>query len=224
LEPRPLDDDAITGRVARDVGDIIDALELAGIVARADADGGAPDHGAAVGLTPAGAVAARRLLVAAGYDVAVAGRFKDATATELLTGVYLDDPALAEAEVLTWRRRRSPHQAAVELADAVRQLGHPVMRKLALSAMADLAPHLAGPLVRELAAEPATCGAALCWLVDHQGADQRSLFDPDNVVSFVDVLADRLIAGGPERLTQTLALAGSRPAGQGDRRALALAV
>jgi len=86
-----------------------------------------------------------------------------------------------------WRRprsspgvvARSPHQAAVELADAVRQLGHPVMRKLALSAMADLDPHLAGPLVRELAAEPATCGAALCWLVDHQGGDQRSLFDPD---------------------------------------------
>jgi hypothetical protein len=50
---------------------------------------------------------------------------------------------------------------------------------------------------------------ALCWLVDHGLEDAQVLFDPDDVACFVDVLAQRLVTGGPDGLCDTLALAGN---------------
>jgi len=61
--------------------------------------------------------------------------------------------------------------------------------------------------VRQLATEPGTRGVALCWLVDHGLEDAQVLFDPDDVACFVDVLAQRLVTGGPGGLCDTLALA-----------------
>ena len=68
---------------------------------------------------------------------------------------------------------------------------------------------ISGPEVRRLVTEPTTRGFALCWLVDHGLEDAGALFDPDDVFWFVDVLAQRLVTGGPKGLCDTLALAGS---------------
>ena len=213
--PRTTDDD-VARRVTYDVTDIVDALELAGVVRRHDAV--PPDdedlvisrrrHGGTVELTPAGVVTARRLLVEAGYEAPAAGRFADATATDLFLGTDGDDFAVLAAELEAWRRRRPPAQQAAELAAAVRALDDPALTNLALAVMGQIDVDIAGPEVRALATEPGSRGFALCWLVDHGLEGAEALFDPDDVSSFVDVLAQRLVTGGPDRLCDTLALAG----------------
>lgn len=212
-----LDDDRVARLIAGDVIDIVDVLELAGVLRRLHvAD--PPDQelgyrrrrqGGAVELTAAGVATARRLLMAQGYDVPSAGRFSDATGAELLSGTNLDDFAVLWAEIEAWRRRRQPADAARQLADAVRVLADPALRNLALAVMSDMDPEIAAPEVRKLAAEPDARGLALCWLVDHGLEEPQALFDPDDVAWFVDVLAQRLVVGGPEGLCDTLALAGS---------------
>jgi hypothetical protein len=74
--------------------------------------------------------------------------------------------------------------------------------------MGDIDLDIAAPEVRKLSTEPASRGFALCWLVDHGLEDPQALFDPDDVASFVDVLAQRLVTAGPQGLCDTLALAG----------------
>lgn len=210
-------DDQVARHVGIDVIDIMDTLELAGIVRRVDVpdagDTGRPAgrrrHGGSVELTPAGVATTRRLLVDAGYDAPTAGRFSEATAAELFLSTDLDDfPALL-GEIEAWRRRRAPALAASELAGAVRELQDPALRNLALAVLGEMDTAISGPEVRQLATEPTTRGFALCWLVDHGLENARALFDPDDVSSFVDVLAQRLVSGGPEGLCETLALAGS---------------
>lgn len=212
-----LPDDRVARHVGVDVIDMMDTLELAGLVRRVDlpdagdteSPAGRRRHGGSVELTPAGVATTRRLLVDAGYDAPTAGRFSEATAVELFLGTDLDDfPALL-GEIEAWRRRRDPAQAASELAGAVRELQDPALRNLALAVLGEMNTAISGPEVRQLATEPTTRGFALCWLVDHGLEDARALFDPDDVSSFVDVLAQRLVTGGPEGLCETLALAGS---------------
>ena len=48
-------------------------------------------HGGSIELTAAGVAVTNRLLVDAGYDAPTAGRFSDATATELFVCTDLDD-------------------------------------------------------------------------------------------------------------------------------------
>ena len=211
-----LDDDSVTRRVGRDVVDIVDALELAGVVRRTGwtdqveegADWTLRRHGGAVELTAAGVVSTRRLLEEAGYDTPAAGRFAVGSATELFLGTDGDDFMALRGEVEAWRRRRDPVQAAAELADAVRELEDPALRNLALAVLAETDLDIAEPEVRKLATEPATRGFALCWLVDHGLEDAAALFDPDDTDAFVDVLVHRLVTTGPESLCGTLALAG----------------
>lgn len=213
--PRTTDEE-VARRVAYDVTDIVDALELAGVVRRHDAI--APDdgdliisrrrHGGTVELTPAGVVTARRLLTEAGYEAPATSRFADASATELFLGTDGDDFAVLAAELEAWRRRRPPAQQAAELAAAVRALDDPALTNLALAVMGELDVDIAGPEVRALATEPESRGFALCWLVDHGLEGPGALFDADDLSSFVDVLAQRLVTGGPDRLCDTLALAG----------------
>lgn len=213
---RGTSDDDVARRVTNDVTDIIDAFELAGMVRRIDAVAPGDDdvivsprrHGGTVELTAAGVVTARRLLLEAGYEVPEAGRFSDATATELFLGTDGDDFAAVAAELEAWRRRRSPEEAAAELAAAVRAVGDPALANLALAVMGEIALDIAGPEVRALAAEPEHRGFALCWLVDHGLEDPDALFDADDVSWFVDVLAQRLVTRGPDGLCDTLALAG----------------
>ena len=208
-------DDHIARRVAVDVVDMVDALELAGMVRRIDAVEGDDAEligrrrlGGSVELTAAGVATTRRLLVDAGYEAPTAGRFTDASATELFLGTDFDDFPALSAEIQAWLRRRSPEQAAGELADAVRALPDPALRNLALAVMDDIDLEIAGPHVRSLATDPAARGFALCWLVDHGLEGPSALFDPDDLSWFVDVLAQRVVTRGPEGLSDTLALAG----------------
>ena len=213
--PRTTDEE-VARRVGYDVTDIVDTLELAGVVRRHDAV--APDdadlmitrrrQGGTVELTPAGVVTARRLLTEAGYEAPETGRFTDATATELLLGTDGDDFAVLAAELEAWRHRRTPTQAAAELADAVRAVDDPALANLALAIMGEIDIDIAGPEVRALATDSAIRGFALCWLVDHGLEGPEALFDPDDVSFFVDVLARRLVTLGPDGLCDTLALAG----------------
>lgn len=213
-------DEEVARRITGDVADLVDALELAGVVRRIDAV--TPDDdvfrrrrvGGMVELTPAGVVTTRRLLTEAGYEAPAAGRFTDATATELLLGTDGDDFGVFAAEIEAWRRRRTPTQAAAELAAAVRAVDDPALANLALAVMGDIDLDIAGPEVRALAAEPASRGFALCWLVDHGLEEPGALFDPDDLSSFVDVLAQRLVTQGPDGLCDALALAGDHHEGQ----------
>lgn len=217
---RSLADEEVSRRIGADVVDIVDALELAGCVRRADVvSSGEEDlalrrrrHGGTVELTAAGVATTQRLLAEAGYDVPVAGRLANATATELLIGTDSDDFPSLWGEIEAWRRRRDPAQAAAELATAVRELDDPVLRNLALAVMGELGADVAGPEVRSLAADPNIRGFAMCWMVDHGLEEPAALFDPSDVSWFVDVLAQRLVAGGAEGLCEALALVGNHEA------------
>ncbi len=208
-------EERVARHVATDVTDMVDALEWAGVVRRAgevegaDADVvGRRRTGGTVELTAAGVETTRRLLGDAGYDAPSAGRFTDATAAELFLGTdFHDFPALS-VEIDAWRRRRSPQEAAAGLAEAARVLPDPALRNLALAVLGEIDVEIAGPEARALAADPITRGFALCWLVDRDLEEPSALFDPDDVSSFVDVLAQRLVTLGPEGLCDTLALAG----------------
>ena len=211
-----LDDGHVARRIGNEVIDIVDALELAGMVCRSgviEASDteliGQRRHGGSVELTAAGVATTQRLLVAAGYQAPTAGRFSTATATELLAGTELEDFTDLWGEIEAWRRRLEPGEAARQLADAARGLDDPALANLALAVMGDLDPAVAGPEVRQLVTQPGTRGVALCWLVDHGLEDPEVLFDPDDVACFVDVLAQRLVTGGPDGLCDTLALAGN---------------
>ena len=209
-------DEEVARRVTYDVTDIVDTLELAGMVRRLDAvapdeDGvmiGRRRQGGTVELTAAGVVTTRRLLTEAGYEAPATGRVTDATATELFLGTDGDGFAALAAELEAWRRRRTPEQAASELAAAVRAVDDPALANLALAVMGDIDLDIAGPEVRALTAHPERRGFALCWLVDHGLEEPGALFDPDDVSTFVDVLAQRLVTRGPDGLCDTLALAG----------------
>lgn len=211
-----LDDEHVERRVAVDVTDMIDALELAGMVRRVDMPEPSEDdlvigrrrHGGSVVLTPAGVVTTRRLLVEAGYDAPVAGEFAAASATELLMGTDAGDFGVFWGEIEAWRRRREPAAAARELASAVRELEDPALRNLALAVLDDMDAEVAAPAVRSLVDDPASRGLAMCWLVDHDLEDERSLLDADDVSWFVDVLVHRLVTAGPDIFCDTLALAG----------------
>jgi hypothetical protein len=209
-----LTDKLVAVRVAVDVVVILEAFELAGVVRRIGADVTDPESGQQLGrsveLTPAGAVTVRRLLVESGYDAPGAGRFADATAADLLAGTdHGEFPALW-AEIEAWLGRRDPEKAAAEMAEAVRELEDPALRNLALAVMGDIGAGIAEPFVRALAAEPASRGFALCWLVEQELEDEQVLFDPAEVYPFVDVLVHRLVMAGPEGLASTLALAGDQ--------------
>lgn len=220
-----LSDDLVQQRVAADVVDIVDVLCLAGMMERVEVEGdedgvaggiaggavgrGRRRFGGSVLLTAAGVDATRRLLIAAGYDAPAAGQFADASATDLLTGTDLSDFPTLWGEVEAWRRRREPSEAVRELAEAAVALDDPALRQLALAVMADIDSAVAEPAVRKLAIEPAVRGFALCWLVDQGLEEEHTLFDSDDIFTFVDVLAHRLVTGGPDALIETLALVGS---------------
>ncbi len=215
-----LEDEQVTRYVGTDVVDIMDALALAGVVRRAsipeppdgESSAGRRRHGGTVELTAAGIATTHRLLIDSGYDAPTAGRFAQATATELFLGSDLDDFPMLWGEIEAWRRGRPPAPAAAEIATAVRELQDPALRNVALAVMGDMDPEVAGPEVRRLATEPETRGFASCWLVDHGLEDPESLFDPNDVSWFVDVLAQRFVTAGADGLCSTLALAGSHAA------------
>jgi hypothetical protein len=208
-----LSDEQVTERITVDITDVFDALELAGIVRRTglqEAEGpGGRRRGGSVELTAAGMSTAHRLLVEAGYDAPTAGRFADRSAAEFFSETDTLDFPEVWGELEAWRRKRSPERAAEDVAAAIRELNDPALRNLAFAVLTDIGVEVSEALVRGLARDPATAGFARCWLVDHGLDDSAILFDPDDLGPFVDVLAHRLLAGGPETLAETLALVGN---------------
>lgn len=204
-------DEIVDRMVARDVTDIVDALERAGLVRRAGtepAERGRRTMGGVVEITPAGVMTTRRLLSARGYETPVAGTHAGASAAELLLATDGDGFDVFVGEVLAWRRARSPERAAEEMAGALSELDDPALKNLALAVLGDIGVDIAAPHVRAAATHPAARGFALCWLVDHGIAGSNELYDPDDPFSFVDVLAYRMATSGPEALLATFDLAG----------------
>lgn len=195
--------DQVWRRVDREVSDVARALELAGVLTHQTAGNG----DLLIELTAAGQRAVRKLVTDLGIEAPVAGRLAGGTAAELLAEA--DRLGLAElaGEVDAWRRRRTSEEAAAGLAEAARTLEDSGLQNLALSILADVGVEASEPFVRELTSDPRVSGLARCWLVDQGCCDPSTLFDPDDLSSFVQVLAHRLVLG-TEDLSATLALAG----------------
>jgi hypothetical protein len=218
-----LADEHVAGRIGWDVARIADALELAGVLRRSGAAEQEPKvgqplrRGGDVELTPAGVAALQERLPALGYDVPVSGLLATATAAELVAstaaelvaGLDAADSRALTAEVDAWLDRRTPEQAAVELAAAVAELAEPSLQHLALAMLTDLGPELAVPQVRQLAENPASRGFALCWLADNGMLDAQALYDSGDLDSFAQVLFQRLLMTEPAGMLATLALAGN---------------
>ncbi|MGD0375653.1 MAG: hypothetical protein ABSB01_13845 [Streptosporangiaceae bacterium] len=209
-----LADEHVAGRIGWDVARIADALELAGVLRRSFAAQPEPEAGQPlrpggdVELTPAGVAAVQKRLPALGYDVPVSGLLASATAAELVAGLDAADSGTLTAEVDSWLDRRTPEQAAAELAAAVAELAEPSLQYLALAMLTDLGPELAVPQVRQLAENPASRGFALCWLADNGMLEVQALYDSGNPDSFAQVLFQRLVMTDPAGMLGTLALAG----------------
>jgi hypothetical protein len=209
-----LADEHVAGRISWDVARIADALELAGVLRRSFATEPEPEVGqplrlgGEVELTPAGIAAVQKRLPALGYDVPVSGLLATATAAELVAGLDATDSDARIAEVDAWLDRRTPDQAAAELATAVAELADPSLQYLALAMLTDLGSELAVPQVRQLAENPASRGFALCWLADHGMLDVQALYDPGDPDSFAQVLFLRLLMTEPAGMLATLELAG----------------
>jgi len=207
-------DEDVKAYVGSSLAAAMDALEMAGVVRRANVPGGDDGSpvrrlGGEVGLTPAGQAAVRRVLSDAGLDLPVAGRWADASAEEMLTGSDRDDWVSLSAEIDAWRQCRTPEQALAELAAAVRHVDDARAQNIALTIMSDIGPDLAAPYIREMVGErPDVRGFARCWLVDHGMLDAKELYDPENLDSFAYVLAHRLVTGGNDGLLACLAIVG----------------
>lgn len=199
----------IAGRLAA----MLDAFALGGAVQRDDVPG--PDaqlpmrtrKGGTVRLTPAGLASTNRLLVEAGYDAPVAGKFADASATELLRGTDDAEFAVFAAETSAWLARREPMQAADELAAAAEGL-EPHLAHAAVVLMTKLEPDTIGPALRRLGHVPHLRGAVIATLVDVDLEPPAAQYDPGDESWFPDLLLFRLLDEGPESAIRTLALVG----------------
>jgi len=208
-----LTDEQVGRSVSVDVTSIMDALELAGVLVRADVE--EPDDvwtrlrtGGTVQLTDAGLVLVRDLLIETGHDAPTAGTFADRPAIELLHAARDMDPPTLWGELEAWRGRRTDDEAAQALTEAIPELDV-AAQLLAFGVLADLPTDVSAPLVRQLESDPTVRGAARCWLVDLGVEPDTSLYDPADPGPFIDVLAHRFVADGPEGLTATLAVVGN---------------
>ena len=203
-----LPDDRVERRVGYDVADLARTLTAAGVLTLHPTD---VEGELLVELTAAGQRAVRQMVTALGIEAPVAGRLAAGTATELLAEA--DRLGLEElvAELDAWRRRRTPAEAAAGLAEAARTIDDFGLQNIALAVLSQVGVDAAEPFVRNLTGDPGVAGIARCWLVD-QGRDTPStLFDPDDLASFVPVLAHRMVLG-PDDLAAALALAGDHQA------------
>ncbi|MEJ7765821.1 MAG: hypothetical protein WKF86_10020, partial [Acidimicrobiales bacterium] len=208
FEFQSLADDQVERRVGFEVADLARVLTAAGVLTLHPAE---DDGELLVELTPAGQRAVRQMATDLGIEAPVAGRLAAGTATELLAEAdRLGLEGLA-AELDAWRRRRTPTEAAAGLAEAVRSLDDFGLENIALAVLSQVGVEAAEPFVRSLTDDPAVAGLARCWLVDHGCDTPETLFDRDDVGSFVPVLAHRTVLG-PSDLAAALALAGDHQA------------
>lgn len=196
---------------------LADAMELAGVLRRVGASADDEDlslvrPGGDVELTPAGLAALRSRLAAAGYETPAAGRLATASAAGLITGIDPADPPSSSAEIDAWLQCRTPEQALAELADAARQAGNLPLQIIALAIMTDIGPEAAAPHVQRLVGDRVARGTALCWLADHGLVAESELYDPGDLETFYDVLANRLLTAEQAGVLDCLALVGDEAA------------
>jgi hypothetical protein len=160
-------------------------------------------------LTPIGTVTTRRLLEEAGYEVPIAGQFVTSGAVELFERLDEEEFEVARAEIFAWCKVRDPSVAIDEIVEAVTVLKDPALQNVALAILAEIDVQLAAPRVFELVAQPAIAGFATCWLADHGFITENELYDPSTPFVFVDVLALRMLSGGPDGLLSTLGVIGN---------------
>ncbi len=208
LEFRFLPDDQVERRIGHDVADIARALDAAGVLTIHPAD---VDVELRVELTPAGQRAVRQMVTDLGIDAPVAGRLAAGTAAELLAEADRLELTELAAELDAWRRRRTPAEAVAGLSEAARTLDDFRLQNVALAVLAQVGVEAAEPFVRDLTGDPAAAGLARCWLVDQGCDDPSTLFDRDDLGSFVQVLAHRMVLGADD-LAAALALAGDHQA------------
>ena len=207
-----VDDDTIQSYVSSAINKMIDAFELCGLVTRESTHmsiGETSPEGGSVTLTPVGVVTVRRLLIAAGFEVPLAGRFAALSAAGLLEALNDEDEEIVRTEVLAWCKVREPSDAVDEFARAITELDDPALQIQALELLSEINVDLAAPHVLELTAQPDVAGFALCWLADNNLIGEQDLWIRATPFVFVDVLVHRMIALGPEGLLTTLALVGT---------------
>lgn len=178
--------------LSRDLGRMIDRLELTGALQRED--------GGDVRLTPLGAWLARPVLVAQGYEAPLIGDLSGTDAATLLQSVEEYPPDAAEAEIRLWIERRGP-TAATELAETLRAEQDPATRVMIFSALALLADE-AEPTIRSLRDDPLLRPYASLWLVD-RGLEPPAALDPGAAPEMmVETLAAILAVAGPDEMIE----------------------
>jgi len=73
-------------------------------------------------------VTVRRLLIAAGFEVPLAGRFAALSAAGLLEALNDEDEEIVRTEVLAWCKVREPSDAVDEFARAITELDDPALQ------------------------------------------------------------------------------------------------
>lgn len=205
------DDDTIRSYVASAVDRMIDTFVLAGLVIREGAvlsRWGTRFEGGRVTLTPVGVVTVRRQLIAAGFDVPVAGGYVTRSADQLFEALRDEDEDVVRAEVIAWCRARELAGAIGDVARAIANLDDPALQMGALEILGGLDVDVACIHVAELATRPKVAGLALAWLADHGLVEEKDLWRRAGPVAFVDVLVHRMLSDGPDGLVATLALVG----------------
>ncbi|MCU0270146.1 MAG: hypothetical protein MUF83_16075 [Acidimicrobiales bacterium] len=197
--------------VASEMSTAIETLEAAGVASWASEletlpYGGTRRSGGTVTLTPAGRWVLHRYLHRAhDLELPVArparltGHDFEALIRVCETGGP-DEFAHLAREISAWVDHRG-ERALAELADTARTTSDPAVRNLALAVLSEHFGPAAEPHVRTLLADPATRGAALLWLVDHELEPADVLVDPDRGV-FLDVLALTLVSRGPTDMVE----------------------
>jgi hypothetical protein len=205
-------DDTIRNALGAEVVDMFDAFALCGLLVREDVEPHKPGrraYGGSITLTPIGTVTTRRLLEEVGYVVPVAGQFVASSAVELFERLDEEEFEMARAEIVAWCKVRDSSVAIDEIAEAITVLTDPALQNVALAVLAEIDVRLAAPRVFELLAQPAVAGFATCWLADHGFITENELYSPATPFVFVDVLALRMLSGGPDGLLSTLEVVGN---------------
>jgi hypothetical protein len=171
-----------------------------GVVVARDRWGHERRDGGELGLTDIGRWFVRPMLLARGYEVALAGELAHASADVLLAAIA-DRPLDAmHAEVRAWAAVRDT--AADELAAAARQASGSEIRALAFEALEVIGDD-AVPVVRALVDEPELRPWAVGWLVARSD-EQPPAFATDAAAGFVQAMAVALVVGGPDAVAAML--------------------
>lgn len=206
-----ISDEEVKARIGRDIEDMMEVFELAGLVECSWTSPIEGTNGRAKGdveITPAGMATLRRRLEDLGFEMPVAGVHIDSSAEELLLSIDLEDPSAVYGELQAWRNARDPSQAASEMAAAIKAVDEPGLINMGLFVLGEIGVDIAAPHVQELTSIPHVRGFALCWLVGNEKLDKEVLNDASDPRVYVDILTKRLVENGPDGVIEVLEMAG----------------